>query len=449
MTEPDEQSPLVLHRDHGRVAASDAPLRDASARPVRDLVTLGFLYADPASGAIAWAEESDRRLLRLLDLFGLTLQLLPACGIRIALTSCWVPVGEGEEEASFVGKGFDGADAVRRCLGELAEFRSWIYHPQEDRGRIDLDPAGPRLAALERLLDCRGGLSAGDAAAIRAPGWCRVEPLGGDARPLWCPAPLCFGRYASPDRAAPDAGLDNSGTAAGRSRDEALGRALLELVERDATGLWWQRGIARPGIDPRRAGPRRLPHALARHGEESGRHCWFLDLTTDIGIPVVAAISAEEDGTLPALGVACRPLLSDAMEGGFLEMVQSELALASLLQRLDEGRPSVADAELSDWYELADTSRMPWLAPHGAPDHRPPEAAPAAVGDRLAACGLAAHAIELTREALGIPVVKAICPGLAHFRRPQGGARLMRLPEQLGWRSLLEGPYINPTLLPI
>ncbi len=36
---------------------------------------------------------------------------------------------------SFVGKGFDPGDAVRRCLGEMAEFHSWLYDPRRiERG---------------------------------------------------------------------------------------------------------------------------------------------------------------------------------------------------------------------------------------------------------------------------------------------------------------------------
>ncbi len=65
--------------------------------------------------------------------------------------------------------------------------------------------------------------------------------------------------------------------------------------------------------------------------------------------------------------------------------------------------------------------------------------------ERLAACGFEAYAMELTRASLGIPVVKVIVPGLAHFRRPQGAGRLLGVPEQLGWRSLLAGKPARST----
>ncbi|QJP16171.1 YcaO-like family protein [Starkeya sp. ORNL1] len=384
----------------------------------------------------------------MLDRFDLTVHVLPASGVTIALTSAHLPVGEGGEQVSFVGKGFDPGDAVRRCLGEMAEFHSWLYDPAQDRARVALEPPQPRLPGVAELLDCRVGWSRQDEAALQARGWSRVVRLTG-AEPFstWCPAPLCFGRYIAPDRAAPEAGLDNSGCAAGRSRDEALEGALLEAIERDATGLWWQRGIARPGIDPHGIASARLRHGLEAHDDETGRRCWFLDLTTDIAIPVVAAISIEDDGTLPALGVACRPHLADAMEGAFLEMVQSELALAALLQRLDEGEPSPGDAELARWYELVDPEHAPWLAPQGVAGHLPTRGMGTPL-ERLAACGFDAYAMELTRAALGIPVVKVIVPGLAHFRRRQGAGRLAGVPEQFGWRSWLPGDgTFNPTPL--
>ncbi len=210
----------------------------------------------PEHGAAAWTGddggESDRRLLRLLDRFDLTLHVLPASGVNIALTSCRLPVGDGEEQVSFVGKGFDPGDAVRRCLGEMAEFHSWLYDPAQDRTRVELDPPQPRLPGVVELLDCRDGWSRQDEAAIQARGWSRVERLTG-AEPFstWCPAQLCFGRYVAPDRAAPEAGLDNSGCAAGRSRDEALER---RLAGGHRARCDWPVVAARhrpPGIDPR------------------------------------------------------------------------------------------------------------------------------------------------------------------------------------------------------
>jgi thiazole/oxazole-forming peptide maturase SagD family component len=439
MTEPPGLRPFGLLRDHGSLAESDVCKLD---RPgVADLIEAGFLRAVPERGTAVWIGEregeADRRLLRLLERLDLTLEVLPIAGARIALTNCRLRVGDGEERVSFVGKGFTLDDAIRRCLGEVAEFRSWLYDPQSDRTRIELDPPGPRLPGTAELLDCRDGSTPGDRAAFRAPGWSRVARLNGaGADPIWCRATLCFGRYASPARTAPEVGLDSNGCAAGASREDALAGALLELVERDATGLWWQRGAARPRLEPRGAASPRLLRSLGEHGEESGRQCWFLDLTTDLAIPVIAAVSTEDDGTLPAIGVACRHRLLDAMEGAFLEMLQSELAIAALLQRLDEAEPSAADAAIALWYEEVDTKHAPWLAPDGVAERLPSDAV-GTVLERLTACGLDAYAMDLTRPSLGIPVVKAIVPGLAHFRRPQGRRRLMRVPEQLGWSSLL------------
>jgi ribosomal protein S12 methylthiotransferase accessory factor len=464
MIEADGDRLLVLSRNHGRIAESDAPRRanadsgrrDDDGGDVTALLAAGFLRLIPDHDAMTWTGddggESDRRLLRLLHRFDLTVHVLPVSGVTIALTSANLPVGDGEEQVSFVGKGFDPGDAVRRCLGEMAEFHSWLYDPVQDRTRVELNPPQPRLPGVAELLDCRDGWSRQDEAAIRARGWSRVTGLtGAEPQSIWCPAQLCFGRYVAPDRAAPEAGLDNSGCAAGRNRDEALNAALLEAIERDATGLWWHRGIACPGINPRSIASSRLRQGLIEHGEETGRQCWFLDLTTDIAIPVVAAISVEDDGTLPALGVACRPGIADAMEGAFLEMVQSELALGSHMQRLDDGEVSAIDIALAEWYDAADVETMPWLAPHGAAARADtPDGAHASALERLAACGFDAYAMELTRPSLGIPVVKIICPGLAHFRRPQGASRLLRIPAQLGWQSLLpETGAFNPAPLVI
>ena len=82
--------------------------------------------------------------------------------------------------------------------------------------------------------------------------------------------------------------------------------ACLELIERDAASLWWRGGSAASRRSTRaRSAPRpscksSAPKAFAR------RRSWLLDITTDIGVPTVAAVSCGPDGFGFAFGLASR-----------------------------------------------------------------------------------------------------------------------------------------------
>ena len=56
------------------------------------------------------------------------------------------------------------------------------------------------------------------------------------------------------------------------------------------------------------------------------RRTWLLDITTDIGVPCVAAVSCRADGSGFAFGLAARPALEAAVRSAILEMCQLELA---------------------------------------------------------------------------------------------------------------------------
>ena len=50
-------------------------------------------------------------------------------------------------------------------------------------------------------------------------------------------------------------------------------------------------------------------------------------LSRELGLPVVAAVSSEDDGRLVATGTAARPVLADAALAAVTEMVQTEVSL--------------------------------------------------------------------------------------------------------------------------
>ncbi|MFI6060929.1 TOMM precursor leader peptide-binding protein [Streptomyces sp. NPDC051286] len=225
---------------------------------------------------------------------------------------------------------------------------------------------------------------------------------------------------------APD-GLwaDSNGNAAGSSTEDALVQGFLELVERDAVSLWWYNRLRRPAVDldafdaPWLA---RLREALGR----AGRQVWALDLTSDLGIPVMVAVSRRTDGGLPDIVY------------GFGAHFDPRLALRRALTEMVQTLPPVAAGAAPP------APGQPHLLPDPGQSARTPAAWPAYVreADLLADVEtvralVAAHGLELlvldqTRPDVGIPVVKVLVPGLRHFYARFAPGRLYDVPVRLG-----------------
>lgn len=79
--------------------------------------------------------------------------------------------------------------------------------------------------------------------------------------------------------------LAPNGHAAGNCLEEAILQGLLELVERDAVGIWWYNRVPRSEVALETF---EQPYflELAAHYRDLGYHLWVLDVTNDVGIPV-------------------------------------------------------------------------------------------------------------------------------------------------------------------
>ena len=88
---------------------------------------------------------------------------------------------------------------------------------------------------------------------------------------------------------------DSNGNAAGSSVADAVLQGLLELVERDAVALWWYNRTSAPGVDldafcePWIDEMREVYAGI-------GREVWVLDVTSDLQIPTMVALSRRTCG---------------------------------------------------------------------------------------------------------------------------------------------------------
>jgi ribosomal protein S12 methylthiotransferase accessory factor len=216
---------------------------------------------------------------------------------------------------------------------------------------------------------------------------------------------------------------DSSGLAAGESVDDARGRALVELVERDAVAVWWYNRLRRPRLGFDRD---RLPwiSAFEDHLGASGRRVWVLDLTHDLGVPVAAAVSSDFAGRDLALGFGAGWTAQEAATAALGELVQFEAS-----KRLQTAGGPLDLVALTRTGSLED---LPYLVPDAhAPVQPPGPASTEQLIEALAEQHLAAFAVDLSRGPWF--VVRVIVPGLRPLWPRFAPGRLSDVPHRLGW----------------
>jgi ribosomal protein S12 methylthiotransferase accessory factor len=313
------------------------------------------------------------------------------------------------------------AAAQACCLGEVAE-RTALRRPPSTivaAGSARIDPEELTLFSERQM---RHGPHLSEALGRRDL----------DAPPLWTPT---RDRRGCPGSAAPAhlvAGthplLSSNGVAAHRTRRAAEDAALLELAERDAVAIWWFARCLRPPVAPDLlddAGGASLRSWLSARA----RKTHWLDLTHDLGVPVVAAISADPDGAGVAYGFAAKTTHAEAAVSATLEMLQIEISIDLAARRTAMvGRAEGSGGVLLTWSRHASLDRLPHLAP--SIDAR--RMAPA--GDPVASL-LARNPVfvDLDRPGDPLPVVRAILPGLRPWTPRFAPGRLFDVPRSLGW----------------
>ncbi len=230
---------------------------------------------------------------------------------------------------------------------------------------------------------------------------------------------------------------DSNGNAAGASLEDAIIRGFLELVERDAIALWWYNRTRQPGVclrsaeDPWMAG---LPEMYRR----LGREVWVLDMTSDLGIPVMVAVSRRT-------GDATEDIMY-----GFGAHFDPRIALRRALTELGQLLPSAAagagrhgggvdDPHLVSWWARATVANQPYLLPQPG---KPPRtladydcASRGGLGDICAVArraGLDILVLDQTRPDVRMPVVKVVVPGMRHFWPRLAPGRIFDVPVRLG-----------------
>jgi len=249
---------------------------------------------------------------------------------------------------------------------------------------------------------------------------------------------------------------DSNGNASGNTLEEAILQGFCEVVERDAVALWWYNRIPRPGFDLDSLNDPYVA-TLREHYRQMGRSLWVLDVTADLGIPVMVGVSHREGHPTEDVLV------------GFGAHLDPRVAAIRALTEVNQSLPGVemrdADGEtiyLEDdpatlsWLREVKLAEEPWLCPApGQPvktvaDYVVPPASDLSgvvrtCVERAADVGLEVIVLNQTRPDIELNVAKVMVPGLRHFWRRLGDGRLYDVPVRMGWldRRLREDE-LNP-----
>jgi ribosomal protein S12 methylthiotransferase accessory factor len=250
--------------------------------------------------------------------------------------------------------------------------------------------------------------------------WIEGAVLNG-GQSLWVPLELVSTNYTLPQPQGSFAFPANTnGLASGNNFAEAALHALCELIERDAISLWRLGGdVARKAakMDPDTVDSAPCRDLLA-HYAAAGLDVGLWDVTSDLGVPVFCcAVAERSDVTVEAeLGAGCHPDREIALLRALTEAAQSRTT------RIAGSRDDFVPESYDSAAKLARnrTARL-WLAdPPRLSFTAVPNLSGNSIGGDLArvlknleAKGITeVVAVDLTKPAIGLSVVRVVAAGL-------------------------------------
>lgn len=277
------------------------------------------------------------------------------------------------------GRGLTKQDAMTGAAAEAIELRSSLAHKL---------PAGLHKLSKQNGFDHLSALSLIDSNEITVP-----------AQQVFLDYAACKGEKLLID-------ADSTGCAAGATLATAYKHALLECIERDAVATWWY-GRKNPAllpvslIDP-------LAPRVSWWISQRARTTLLFDLTSDVQVPCVSAVSADGNGLSVAIGSAAALSTAAAALSAILEMLQTEVTM-------ELGRGS-SDGRLVEWRKRASLKTMPQFEP-GPASARIFAIEQQQLTEAVASSGHNAYGIELTLPDDPLPSARVIVPGFSALNR--------------------------------
>jgi putative methanogenesis marker protein 1 len=217
---------------------------------------------------------------------------------------------------------------------------------------------------------------------------------------------------------------NTNGLASGNTIEEAIFHALMEVIERDA----WSLVEAARDTGPRVSGiGDGIAGELLRKFTDAGVEVHIKDITSDIGIPTIAAVSDDielKDPALLTIGMGSHTSAGIALLRALTEVAQSRLT------QIHGAREDTTEASFRKnlGYERTKRLNRHWFGeageiPFGAIRSFDSDDFRTDIRhtiDALRAAGLdRVIVVDLTRETIGVPVVRVIVPGLEVYAMDQ------------------------------
>lgn len=230
----------------------------------------------------------------------------------------------------------------------------------------------------------------------------------------------------------------SNGCAAGNTLEEAILQALFELIERDASAVWWYNKIERPEFDMSRIDKQQF--TLLEETLKPGFDFWVLTLTHDIGVPVMVAVGQDKKTQGLSFGFGCH--------------LQSELAALRALTELcqlipirdQNDAPFDFNAVVQESYLFPADKIL--LKDSDFISNGDIKIDIENIVNRLKALNFETLVVNYSRDPLPVKAAKVFVPGLCHIWPQLANSRLYQLPLDLGWLDRANTEQtINPQAL--
>ena len=251
--------------------------------------------------------------------------------------------------------------------------------------------------------------------------WIEGDDLLGSGQ-VWVPYELVSADFTLPF--PPGSGCfqaNTNGLASGNHRLEAISHGLCEVIERDARTLWRQRSPgaqAGMAVDPHSVDDAECRSVMEQY-RRAGLEVRIWEVTSDVGIAtfVCLLVGGDEDDADPEFGSGCHPARHIALLRALTEAGQARNTWIAGAR--DDYFPHLYTRAARASRRASCTRLLESSAQPRAYAHAPTFESSSIDGDlrwmlaRLRAAGIdQVIAVDLTRDAVGVPVVRVIVPGL-------------------------------------
>jgi len=229
---------------------------------------------------------------------------------------------------------------------------------------------------------------------------------------------------------------NSNGAAAGNCIEEAILQGLLELIERDATAIWWYNKLETELIDISSISSDQLDKIHTTLSTEWDY--WLLNFTTDANIPVVGAIGKNKVTQEICFGFGCH--------------LNMEIACLRALTELCQLIP-IRNQKNAD-FDFSSVEDLPFLRGTGQAKsiHEFELFTSQNLVENIDYCvqnlkkiGLETLVVDYSRPNLPISTAKVIVPGLCYNWPQLGNIRLFDIPVKMGYfKSPLKESQLNP-----